>query len=257
MTAYPTSSGRRVWPPPRAARSPRPSCHGCDREVYIHAVDPATGVSFADLPAGFLAVLCDDVAGPLAEITTYLTGRAHILTTIDSEVAPVLPPGSEPPRTRTGRLSASADGRGGYAGRALRTYCLRFARGLHDGLITEFGWSAWCHRAAPELQLPRARPWRDGCAFASCVGGQAEQVRPGRRFVADAPTGLPVAETAVQAVTSWPVRETSRWAAQSRISRQDFGGGTAAGPGRPAPPRPRPSRRRGLLPARGGVPLRP
>lgn len=33
------------------------------REVYIHAVDLATGLSFADLPAGFLTALCDDVAG--------------------------------------------------------------------------------------------------------------------------------------------------------------------------------------------------
>jgi uncharacterized protein (TIGR03083 family) len=33
------------------------------REVYVHAVDLATGLSFADLPPGFLAALCDDVAG--------------------------------------------------------------------------------------------------------------------------------------------------------------------------------------------------
>jgi len=32
------------------------------REVYVHTVDLATGVSFADLPAGFLAAVCDDAA---------------------------------------------------------------------------------------------------------------------------------------------------------------------------------------------------
>jgi len=96
------------------------------REVYVHAVDLATGVSFTGLPAGFLVALCDDVAGkrskepgpalvleaadtggrwrlpgngeavtlagPLAEITAYLTGRANHLTTIGGEAAPVLPP---------------------------------------------------------------------------------------------------------------------------------------------------------------------
>jgi maleylpyruvate isomerase len=96
------------------------------REVYVHAVDLATGVVFADLPADFLTALCDDVtgqaskghgpalvlaatdnggpwklpgtgeavtlAGPLAEITAYLTGRSHSLTTAGGEAAPVLAP---------------------------------------------------------------------------------------------------------------------------------------------------------------------
>lgn len=98
------------------------------REVYVHAVDLATGLSFAELPAGFCAALCADVvakraaaqasgpalvlealdtggrwqlprdnepivlAGPLAEITAYLTGRAHKLTTARGEPAPVLGP---------------------------------------------------------------------------------------------------------------------------------------------------------------------
>lgn len=98
------------------------------REVYVHGVDLATGLSFAELPAGFCAALCDDViakrrsapgpalvleaagpggrwelpgqregdtvtlAGPLAEITAYLTGRAHKLTTAGGEPAPVLGP---------------------------------------------------------------------------------------------------------------------------------------------------------------------
>ncbi|MEU4262921.1 maleylpyruvate isomerase family mycothiol-dependent enzyme [Streptomyces argenteolus] len=84
------------------------------REVCVHAVDLGTGLSFADLPTGFLAALCDDVvakrtrdsgpallleatdtggrwalpgegeptvlASPLHEITAYLTGREHALT---------------------------------------------------------------------------------------------------------------------------------------------------------------------------------
>lgn len=98
------------------------------REVYVHAVDLATGLSFAELPADFRAALCDDVvakrgnapgpalileaadtggrwelpgqrdgnvvtlSGPLAEITAYLTGRAHKLTTVGGEPAPVLGP---------------------------------------------------------------------------------------------------------------------------------------------------------------------
>jgi uncharacterized protein (TIGR03083 family) len=98
------------------------------REVYVHAVDLATGLSFAELPAGFRTALCADVVakrasaqasgpalvveavdtggrwelpgdgepivlpGPLAEITAYLTGRAHKLTTAGGEPAPVLGP---------------------------------------------------------------------------------------------------------------------------------------------------------------------
>ncbi len=96
------------------------------REVYVHAVDLATGLSFAELPAGFRAALCDDVvakrgnapgpalileaadtggrwelpgdgdavalSGPLAEITAYLTGRAHKLTTAGGDPAPALGP---------------------------------------------------------------------------------------------------------------------------------------------------------------------
>ncbi|MFD3583011.1 maleylpyruvate isomerase family mycothiol-dependent enzyme [Streptomyces sp. NPDC058683] len=47
------------------------------REVCVHAVDLGTGVSFADLPAGFLAALCDDVVGKRAAAAT---GPALILT---------------------------------------------------------------------------------------------------------------------------------------------------------------------------------
>ncbi|SEF64365.1 maleylpyruvate isomerase [Thermomonospora echinospora] len=95
------------------------------REVCVHTVDLATGVSFADLPAGFLAALADDitgkrgnapgpalvltaadtgdrwellgeddataVAGPLAEVTAYLAGRPHTLTATDGSPAPTLP----------------------------------------------------------------------------------------------------------------------------------------------------------------------
>ncbi|MBV8297919.1 MAG: maleylpyruvate isomerase family mycothiol-dependent enzyme [Acidimicrobiia bacterium] len=98
------------------------------REVWIHAADLATGLSFADLPADFLAALCDDVIakrgaqprqaliltatdtggswelpgngtaaaislpGPLAEVAAYLTGRGHQLTTVDGGAAPDLAP---------------------------------------------------------------------------------------------------------------------------------------------------------------------
>lgn len=36
------------------------------REVMVHAVDLGTGLRFADLPADFLAALCDDIAGKRA-----------------------------------------------------------------------------------------------------------------------------------------------------------------------------------------------
>ncbi|MFD7431612.1 maleylpyruvate isomerase family mycothiol-dependent enzyme [Streptomyces sp. NPDC059818] len=96
------------------------------REVCVHAVDLGTGLTFADLPTGFLAALCDDVVakrakdrgpavvlrvtgtgvlwtlpgegeptelvGPLHEITACLTGRYHVLTTSDGGPAPALAP---------------------------------------------------------------------------------------------------------------------------------------------------------------------
>ena len=98
------------------------------REVWIHAADLATGLSFADLPADFLSALCDDVItrrgaqpgqaliltttdtggswelpgdgtaaavslpGPLADVAAYLTGRAHQLTTAYGAAAPDLAP---------------------------------------------------------------------------------------------------------------------------------------------------------------------
>jgi maleylpyruvate isomerase len=53
-----------------------------DREVYIHTVDLACGVGFADLPAAFLGALLDDVtarratlgAGPALDVTATDTG---------------------------------------------------------------------------------------------------------------------------------------------------------------------------------------
>ncbi|MFI6873454.1 maleylpyruvate isomerase family mycothiol-dependent enzyme [Streptomyces sp. NPDC050400] len=93
------------------------------REVCVHAVDLATDVSFADLPADFLAALCDDVTakraaapgpavtlrtatgsrwelpgtgetfrvtGDLPAITAYLTGRDADLRTADGSPAPAL-----------------------------------------------------------------------------------------------------------------------------------------------------------------------
>jgi uncharacterized protein (TIGR03083 family) len=98
------------------------------REVFVHGVDLATGLSFAELPAGFRTALCDEVvtkraasqaqgpallpeaadtagrwelsgagdtvtlSGSLAEITAYLTGRAHRLTTAGGDPAPALGP---------------------------------------------------------------------------------------------------------------------------------------------------------------------
>ncbi|GGJ44161.1 maleylpyruvate isomerase family mycothiol-dependent enzyme [Streptomyces brasiliensis] len=92
------------------------------REVCVHAIDLATGVTFADLPDDFLAALCDDVVakrakapGPalnlrapgvgwdlsgegepvelvadLPTLTAYLTGRADGPTTADATPAPTL-----------------------------------------------------------------------------------------------------------------------------------------------------------------------
>ncbi|MEI4747784.1 maleylpyruvate isomerase, partial (plasmid) [Rhodococcus erythropolis] len=95
------------------------------REVCVHAVDLGTGVTFADLPADFLVALGNDivgkrgavpgvalrieatdasvawdlpgadgpvgVAGPLADLVAYLSGRAHDLSTTDGSPVPVLP----------------------------------------------------------------------------------------------------------------------------------------------------------------------
>lgn len=95
------------------------------REVFVHTVDLAAGAGFADLPAGFLAALADDIAakraaapgpavvltaadtgdrwdlpgegapatvtGPLAEITAYLAGRPHALPGSGGPSVPSLP----------------------------------------------------------------------------------------------------------------------------------------------------------------------
>jgi len=60
------------------------------REVCVHTVDLGTGVTFADLPGGFLSALVPDIrvkrgltdvpAGPLPEVAAYLAGRPHGLT---------------------------------------------------------------------------------------------------------------------------------------------------------------------------------
>lgn len=67
------------------------------REVCIHAVDLATGLTFADLPRAFLEALVVDIktrrgvgdlpAGALADHAAYLAGRPHALVG-----APVLGP---------------------------------------------------------------------------------------------------------------------------------------------------------------------
>ncbi|PZH17437.1 maleylpyruvate isomerase [Streptomyces sp. NTH33] len=59
------------------------------REVCVHAVDLGTGITFADLPNGFLAALVDEIStkrgltelpdGPLPEVAAWLAGRPHTL----------------------------------------------------------------------------------------------------------------------------------------------------------------------------------
>jgi maleylpyruvate isomerase len=73
------------------------------REVMIHAVDLATGLTFADLPADFLHALCDDirtsrgdvpeVSGPVPELAAYLCGRPYTgVTTPNGTLAQPLSP---------------------------------------------------------------------------------------------------------------------------------------------------------------------
>lgn len=60
------------------------------REVCVHAVDLGTGLTFADLPDGFLSALVVDIQakrglvavpdGPLPDVAAYLAGRPHSLT---------------------------------------------------------------------------------------------------------------------------------------------------------------------------------
>ncbi|MEU9018489.1 maleylpyruvate isomerase family mycothiol-dependent enzyme [Actinomadura sp. NPDC048394] len=59
------------------------------RETFVHAVDLDRGVSFTDLPGGFLDALVTDIAakrgldalpdGPLPEVAAWLAGRPHAL----------------------------------------------------------------------------------------------------------------------------------------------------------------------------------
>ncbi|MFI6179943.1 maleylpyruvate isomerase family mycothiol-dependent enzyme [Nonomuraea sp. NPDC051191] len=75
------------------------------REVMVHTVDLATGLTFADLPGDFLRELRDDirakrghdavpdVRGSLADVTAYLAGRpASGVTAADGGPPPTLPP---------------------------------------------------------------------------------------------------------------------------------------------------------------------
>jgi maleylpyruvate isomerase len=60
------------------------------REVNVHAVDLDSGVTFADLPQGFLIALTEEITakrglselpdGPLPDVTAFLAGRPHTLT---------------------------------------------------------------------------------------------------------------------------------------------------------------------------------
>ncbi|MBB4699552.1 maleylpyruvate isomerase family mycothiol-dependent enzyme [Sphaerisporangium siamense] len=73
------------------------------REVMVHAVDLATGHTFADLPEDFLRALREDVSakrgnvpaveGTLADVTAYLAGRSSAgVTSPGGGPPPVLPP---------------------------------------------------------------------------------------------------------------------------------------------------------------------
>jgi maleylpyruvate isomerase len=75
------------------------------REVMVHAVDLGTGLTFADLPAQFLAALREDITtkrgaqnvpdvrGERAEVTAWLAGRPHTsVTTPDGAPVADLPP---------------------------------------------------------------------------------------------------------------------------------------------------------------------
>lgn len=74
-----------------------------DREIWVHVVDLATSIAFADLPEDFLEALRADVAGKrgevpevfgtLADVTAYLAGRPYDNVTLASgEPAPELGP---------------------------------------------------------------------------------------------------------------------------------------------------------------------
>ena len=81
-----------------------------DREVYIHAVDLAAGTTFADLPAGFLAALLDDVTarrsakggGPALAVAATDTGHAWEVTGAGASV-PVSAPLADLAAYLTGR----------------------------------------------------------------------------------------------------------------------------------------------------------
>ena len=75
------------------------------REVMVHAVDLATGLTFAGIPGDFLAALREDITskrgeenvpavrGSDADVTAYLAGRPYSgVTTRDGAPAPELPP---------------------------------------------------------------------------------------------------------------------------------------------------------------------
>jgi maleylpyruvate isomerase len=62
------------------------------REVCVHAVDLANGISFTDLPADFLTALCDDVAGKRAASP----GPAVTLRAADTGAVWKLPGQGEP-----------------------------------------------------------------------------------------------------------------------------------------------------------------
>lgn len=80
------------------------------REVCVHAIDLGTGLTFADLPTGFLAALCDDVVGKRAQES----GPALHLEATDTGASWKLPgragrPCSPAPSTRSRPVSPGAN----------------------------------------------------------------------------------------------------------------------------------------------------
>lgn len=58
------------------------------REVMVHAVDLNSGVTFNDLPADFLAALCDDIVGKRSGASgTEGAGPALVLSATDSDLS--------------------------------------------------------------------------------------------------------------------------------------------------------------------------
>lgn len=94
------------------------------REVMVHAVDLKTGVTFDDLPADFLAALCEDIAGKRnAAAGSATEGPALELTATDTDLQWQVAGAGEPVQVAgtlaaltsylSGRGAAAVDAAGG------------------------------------------------------------------------------------------------------------------------------------------------